>query len=285
MPIRIIINADDLGLSPIVNEEIDKALECGYITSTTILANTEYMEDVKQIIKKHPNASFGIHLNLTQGKAITDSIILREAGIVDYNNCFTGDVRHMTSLSKATLNAILEEWTAQLTRLCDNGIKPSHIDGHHHIHSKFELQSILLKVSRKFGIKRVRNRYSKPLKWKFEKKVYAQVSTTTPVNDGEKRQVNPTTKSKKTNLLEYLINSIMWSTRLKISGYKTTAYFDSYASCIKSISVGKTYPKNCTIELMCHPGHIDYTEEYKSICNRSIEKFIHNIKYISYNEL
>ena len=286
MSIRIIINADDLGLSPEVNKEIDKAMECGYITSTTILANTEYIEDVKKIIKKHPKASFGIHLNLTQGKAITNSGILRESGIVDKDNCFTGDARYITLFTHDILNAIQEEWIAQIMRLSDNGISISHIDGHHHIHSKFELQCVLLEICKHFGIKKIRNRYSKPFSWKFCKKTPTQtheVKNHTKTNNIA--QTTPKRSNPKTSPIKYLLNSIKWYIRIKISGYKTTQYFDSYASCINNLSSGKKYPKNCTIELMCHPAHLNYIEEYNDICNRKVDNLIHDCKYISYNEL
>ena len=50
MSIRIIINADDLGRNPLVNEKIEYALSHDIISSTTIMANSQYM-GVKRIVK------------------------------------------------------------------------------------------------------------------------------------------------------------------------------------------------------------------------------------------
>ena len=51
--INVIINADDLGLNQKVNNAINEALSNGFITSSTILANSDYMDEVRRIVKKY----------------------------------------------------------------------------------------------------------------------------------------------------------------------------------------------------------------------------------------
>ena len=91
--IRIIINADDLGKDSQVNDKISEALQNGYITSSTIMANTELWDEVHKIVDANPKASFGVHLNLTEGKALTKQPVFVERGVVDDNNCFTKKIR------------------------------------------------------------------------------------------------------------------------------------------------------------------------------------------------
>ena len=62
--IRIIINADDLGKDSQVNDKISEALQNGFITSSTIMANIELWDEVHKIVDANPKASFGVHLNL-----------------------------------------------------------------------------------------------------------------------------------------------------------------------------------------------------------------------------
>ena len=48
---------------------------------------------------------------------------------------------------------------------------------------------------------------------------------------------------------------------------------------------GKHQLIDCTIELMCHPGHPNYIKEYELIKAHTIEKYCTNSKLISYKEL
>ena len=48
---------------------------------------------------------------------------------------------------------------------------------------------------------------------------------------------------------------------------------------------GRHQLRNCTIELMCHPGHPNYNKEYKLIKAHNIEKYVANSNLISYKEL
>lgn len=89
MSVSIIINADDLGKNHIVNEAIREALSLGVITSSTIMANSSSWEEVHAIVDENPQASFGVHLNLTEGKALTASSVFHKMNIVDNDNCFT----------------------------------------------------------------------------------------------------------------------------------------------------------------------------------------------------
>lgn len=86
MPVNIIINADDLGKNPTVNNAIKEAIDGQYITSSSILANSNYWDEIHKIVEDGSNASFGVHLNLTEGPALTRSDALINAGIVSDDN-------------------------------------------------------------------------------------------------------------------------------------------------------------------------------------------------------
>src|SRR5690554_5744864 len=86
---NIIINADDLGLSKSVNEEIEDFIKKGLITSTTMMANGEALEDAIRIAKHYNGISFGVHLCLDEFKCLTKSDVLKNHGVVDDNFIFT----------------------------------------------------------------------------------------------------------------------------------------------------------------------------------------------------
>ena len=88
---RIIINADDLGISQEVNDAIFGLMAEGRITSATVLANGPAVEDAAKRLAEFPKCSFGVHLNLTQFKAISSAPGLKP--IVDRDGDFAGNIR------------------------------------------------------------------------------------------------------------------------------------------------------------------------------------------------
>ena len=68
---RIIINADDLGISQEVNDAIFGLMAEGKVTSATILANGPAVEEAARRVAEFPECSFGVHLNLTEFKPWT----------------------------------------------------------------------------------------------------------------------------------------------------------------------------------------------------------------------
>ena len=62
---KIIINADDFGISTNVNRAIYKSAIDGYITSSTIIAVSQYLDEAVEMTKDLKNISFGIHLTFT----------------------------------------------------------------------------------------------------------------------------------------------------------------------------------------------------------------------------
>lgn len=174
---KIIINADDLGLSKEVNIAIEKALEKGVVTSSTILANSECLDDVKRIIGRFPNASFGVHLNITEGRSLTNSEVFRRYQLVNSEgnfikqNCKKLETGFIPDELK---EAIKQEWDAQITLLKNHGIVPSHVDGHHHCHSWYGLTDILIELLQSHEITKVRNKYypmNLPVSRRFFRKI------------------------------------------------------------------------------------------------------------------
>lgn len=247
---KCIINADDLGLSQEVNDAIRDALSRGIITSSTILANTTLWDDVCNIVASFPKASFGVHLNLTQGLALTDSVVLRKYGIVDGNNCFTREIKKVKSLPNELFSALVEELDAQVKAVVSKGITISHADGHHHIHTGSALAAVVLDVIRRNGITVIRNRYKSP-----------------------------------THFPHYGIKDYLWRKGFEFRGIRFTDYFDSYAGFINKLEKGEKYSDSSTIELMCHPGGEKYKDEMLLVFEQTADQLLSNVQYVSYNDL
>lgn len=282
--IKCIINADDLGVNPIVNSEIDYAMSTGVISSSTILANTDYLPEVLDIIKKHPECSFGVHLNLTQGVALHPTQLLRNVGIIDNENCFTR--KFPECFSKDVLADIEEEFRSQIKLLVHAGVKLTHMDGHHHIHSKYCFRHIILKLCKEFNINIVRNRYKTPVFWSIKDRLSRMSSKNQSDQVSTQQKYISTPESVfRISLLKRLssyIQGIKWILYFKTNKIKMTTFFGAYENIAhRVICNGYKFCTNSTIELMCHPGHPVYAAEYELVK----KKYLNNIQLVSYKEI
>lgn len=261
--IRVIINADDLGKSPEVNSAIDVFLTKGLISSSTILANSDYWCEVKEIVKKHSEASFGVHLNMTEGRALTNSPILHKYGIVDNTNCFTKVIKGTRNFPVELQDAIYHEWSEQIKKITiTEGISISHIDGHHHVHAIVGLTDVLIRLIQNYNIPAVRSAYRKPVGYFFSQRCR-------------------------------LFNPLVWKGYLKMMSWRKRImknatmvdYFDSYETACVDMKQGMKYPENSVVELMCHPGHPKYENENVLITREYVSNSNKKIILVNYSKL
>jgi len=147
---RIIINCDDLGLTPSVNEAVKECYKAGVIKSGTVLVNAESSNDALLYFSKLEDFSCGIHLTLTFGE--TSSTALKYC--VDGNKFKKLSKETNELFSKEDEKDIEEEFRAQLKVFLDksNGISPSHIDSHHHVHEHPKVHKVVKKIAKELGI-------------------------------------------------------------------------------------------------------------------------------------
>lgn len=279
--IRIIINADDLGKDSQVNNKISEALQNGFITSSTIMANTELWDEVHKIVDANPRASFGVHLNLTEGIALTKQSVFVERGIVDNNNCFTKKIREVNLNDAELQKAVLQEWDAQIKRVVEEqGIAITHLDGHHHIHAKYAFREILSSLAKKWHIKYVRSRYAYPQK-RLGNIMRNLVSSVFP-----SFWYNLT--DSKNNRLFSIIHSFaeteLWR-RYMSQQCLMTDYFDSYEHFYHQLTSDCKVTDGKVVELMCHPGHPNYEEEYGMVMSGLLLKHLAMIELTSYKAI
>src|ERR1700761_6590687 len=131
----LIINADDFGYSSIVNRAILSSMEEGLVTSTSMMANMPGFDHAVGLVHVHVKLAgrVGVHLNLTEGRPLSKPILdcrqfCNESGEFAYQRT------PLFFLSKRVRDAVYLELKAQVERLRDVGIEPTHVDSHHHIH-------------------------------------------------------------------------------------------------------------------------------------------------------
>ncbi len=155
MSSKLIINADDYGLTESCSKAIAEAFEKNLISSTTACANGQYIEQALELAQEKGFVNcIGIHINLTEGKPLTEAI--SKDSFFCANGQFHGRIDRLKKPTKAQLAEIKEEVTAQVERLLAIGYTISHADSHHHIHTCIYFEDTIKDVLFAYGIKKIR---------------------------------------------------------------------------------------------------------------------------------
>lgn len=156
MPFKIIVNADDLGMSEAVNEAIFRGMANGAITSASMLSNGPAAPGLAKSTTLFPQCSIGVHLNLTEFEPLCPQSHQDLACILDENGRFNGNEIRKIRITLPVLRAVYREWCAQIENLMRWGVKLSHIDSHHHVHTIPQFLPLLAALRWRYRIVRVR---------------------------------------------------------------------------------------------------------------------------------
>lgn len=159
---RLIINADDFGMSREVNEGIKQGIEAGIITSVSVIVNMPYFDDAISYLKKHPEVSVGLHFNITEGSPILDRKSTSTLILEDGSFFYWTSIVYYLFLRQISLGEISAELIVQYRKLEKTKLKISHIDSHHHLHLFPEIFRLLTGFAQKKGIKSLRCRAFNP---------------------------------------------------------------------------------------------------------------------------
>ena len=135
---RLIINADDFGFTKSINKAIINCVKFGTISSTTVMVNMPYCDDVIELLKFN-YVGIGLHFNLTQGKCICDP--MQVSTLVKEDGYFYNVTELKSRISKGLISKehIQKELKAQIMKLRNLiGARLTHIDSHQDI-NKFRL--------------------------------------------------------------------------------------------------------------------------------------------------
>lgn len=129
---RIIVTADDFGLTPGVVAGIIDAHENGIVNATSLMVNAPAAERAFDWARHNDSLAVGLHFVLTFGKPVGPVEPLGE--LVDENGRFHR--LEAGAHSRATPDQVRAELRAQLDLFeAKVGRRPTHIDGHHHVHA------------------------------------------------------------------------------------------------------------------------------------------------------
>ncbi len=144
---KILINADDFGLTKGVTEGIIKAHTDGIVQSTTLMMNGKATQYAIAKAKKHPSLQVGIHLVLTWGKPLNNDL-----AILTNKDGFFKFSKLERELHTEELTAIKKEWQTQIDAFLSSGLPLHHIDSHHHVHGWKALKSVIIELATMYQV-------------------------------------------------------------------------------------------------------------------------------------
>ena len=245
---NLIVNADDLGWTEGVNRGIAEAHRNGLVTSTTLLANGQAFDSAIAVARENPELGIGVHLNLSDGPpaAPPDQVrgLLNADGELD-----AGPEKILLRIlgRSLRLEEVEREWEAQIRKIRQAGIAPTHLDGHKHVQMMPGLFPLALHLARKQGISAIRVAHE-------ESSLGSALSAGTAQGTGAvwKQAV----KARGLKLLARNARKLA-----EREGIATCDYFCGIAQTGKWTRAGieaflERLPDGTT-ELMCHPGYAD----------------------------
>jgi chitin disaccharide deacetylase len=148
--------ADDFGLSSTVNCAIAEAHDNGIIRAASIMAAGDAFEEAVEILRERPELSPGLHVTLCDSRAVLPAS--RIPDLVDSRGYFQRNpVAAWLKYSRGDLLSQIErEVEAQFERLVWVGIRPTHVDGHHHLHMHPSIFEIVCRHASKRGVNWIR---------------------------------------------------------------------------------------------------------------------------------
>jgi chitin disaccharide deacetylase len=243
---RLIVNADDFGLAESVNRGIIVAHRDGILTSTSLLANGSAFDQAIALSRQFPQLSVGVHLNISEGRPASPAAgipsLVNERGELHLSpfRLWTKIVRRQISLED-----IHSECRAQVLKVWHAGVKPTHLDGHLHVHVLPQLSPILIALAREFGIRSIRCpaedlEATLPLLWKLSGASIAGLER---------------------SAIAYGVSSFArrFKEQLRMAGFVYPSAFLGLAHTgfldARALSALLAFVPNGSTELMCHPGY------------------------------
>jgi chitin disaccharide deacetylase len=154
---RLIVNADDFGLSPAINRGIIAAHRNGIVTSASLMVNGPAFEDAVSLAQDNPALDIGLHLTLTElGPVASPDKVASLVGesLRFAPHAFDFARRYVRGLIAAA--DVHTELDAQIRLARTRGLAISHLDSHQHVHALPGIARVIAELASSHAIRVVR---------------------------------------------------------------------------------------------------------------------------------
>ncbi|UJR09236.1 hypothetical protein I4U23_013482 [Adineta vaga] len=236
----LIINVDDFGYCSNRDKAIIDLFKQKLISSTSLLVNGSNAHQACLYAQIY-NLSMGIHLNLTEGRPITNDSFQIES-LINSEGLMHGKHGLRKKLQQGTIKQehIEYEVEMQLNKYKEltDGKLPRHIDGHQHIHVHPMIVESIARIAKQYGIDYIRAPNDHMINsFEIDQSFYTEI-------------VNETQSAMKI-FDRYSLVYPKYFLGMTIMGKEFT--LKNIETCLSTLE--KSQKSNIYVELMCHPGY------------------------------
>jgi chitin disaccharide deacetylase len=242
---KLIINADDFGLTTGVNRAILELHQAGVLTSTTLMARAAATDEAIEIAKRTPTLSVGCHVVLVDGDPVLPAAQLPTLTDPRTGRFYPtlGAFLRGVATRRIYMNEVKAEATAQIQLLQQCGVRLMHVDTHKHTHMIPRVLCPVIQAAKACGIRAVRN--------PFEPAWSVSATPKAPFV----RRVQVRLLKLFASRFHSFVTGSGFSTTAGALGVLATGTLD--AATVRSITTAIPADSNETYELVTHPGYND----------------------------
>lgn len=154
---RLIVTGDDFGLSPAVNEGIERAHRDGILRTASLMVGAGAAADAVERARRLPGLKVGLHVVVARGRATASPGAIPD--LVDSSGMFAhdlvgGGIRYF--FLPGVRRQLETEIRAQFEAFRATGLTLDHVNGHNHMHLHPTVLSCILRIGPEYGLKAVR---------------------------------------------------------------------------------------------------------------------------------
>src|SRR5574344_27626 len=262
---KFILNADDFGLTQYHNQAVLEGYMNGFLTSASLCANGEAFDSaVHDILPDCPNLGISAHLNIMEGKSLTDCPLLTD----DDGNFDCGYAYLMFNQNNRELLYQVEtEFKAQIEKV-KQYTEIDHLDSHVHTHAIPKIFEIVCKLAKEFDIKYVRTQFEQLY---FIPKLEKHLNINYPLNLVKIALLQYFTKKNRTTLDKYGLKTNDFIIGV---GYTGMMGSDAIRYGLESLD------EDCIAEALIHPCKYNnsqkdsHTKEFAITQNKTLQDTI-----------
>ena len=244
MPAQLILNADDFGLTPGINQAVLELHQAGVLTSATLMAAGPAFDHAAAIALANPTLGVGCHLVFVDGLPVShpDSIPTLIGADGKHFRPSLYDFAQAVLRKTIREEDLAREAQAQIQKLQRAGLDVTHVDTHKHTHVFPAVLDAVLHIAQRCGVQALRNPFEPAWAVRLGRAPLARSLQLAVL-----RRFEPAFRRR-------IQNALTPAGTLGIAATGTLA--EQTLNALLS-ALSKLPDPNQTFELCCHPGHLD----------------------------
>ena len=144
----MVVTADDFGRSDSICHAVELAFREGLVTDASLMVNASSRDLGLEIARRNPGLGIGVHLAFQDVEPLTNSKFVASLRQLSHSAIFL----RLLFAGSSKIGEVRAEMEAQVKWLVDQGIRPSHINGHNHVHIHPRIRRTVSQLAIKYDI-------------------------------------------------------------------------------------------------------------------------------------